>query len=123
MAAEERKEAIQRANSTSCPIVHAVDIIGETWRLNVLLALQDGELRFNELKRETEARSRTLSQTLETLLENDLVERRSEEADPIAVYYSLSEKAKALRPVFEDLETWADEWLDDPGDADPSEEL
>ena len=122
MAAEERREAIREANSGSCPVVHSLDVVGETWRLNVLLALQDGEMRFNELKRETNARSRTLSQTLETLLEHDLIARRSEKADPIAVYYSLTEKGAALEPVFDDLEAWADEWLEESWDSELADE-
>lgn len=120
MTAQERQEAVQEANRESCPVVHALDEIGETWRLNVLLALQDGELRFNELKRATEARSRTLSQTLDALLDAGLIVRRSEEADPIAVYYSLSEKGNALGTVFDDLEAWADEWLDGHWNAPPN---
>lgn len=112
MAARDRQRAIERRNLESCPIVESLDIIGETWRLNVLAALQNEEMRFNELKREINARSRTLSQTLEALQEHDLVERRTEAAAPIAVYYSLTEKGEALEPVFEDIEAWADEWLD-----------
>lgn len=115
MAIEDRRQRVERSNRTACPTVESVDIIGETWRLNVLNALQEtqgGELRFNELKRATNARSRTLSQTLEPLLEHGLVERRMEEASPVAVYYSLTEKGRALEPVFDALERWADEWLE-----------
>lgn len=115
MAIEDRQQRVEQSNLTACPTVESIDIIGETWRLNVLNALrekQEGELRFNELKRETNARSRTLSQTLETLMEHGLVERRMEEAAPVAVYYSLTEKGRALEPVFDELERWADEWLE-----------
>lgn len=112
MAARDRQRAIERQNLESCPIVESVDIVGETWRLNVLAALQDEEMRFNELKRVTNARSGTLSQMLEALQEHDLVERRTEAAAPIAVYYSLTEKGEALEHLFDDIEAWADEWLD-----------
>jgi len=46
------------------------------------------------------------------LIEAGLVERRSEEAAPIAVYYRLSEKGKALQPVFDELDAEACEWVD-----------
>lgn len=115
MATEERHEEVRQSNIEACPAVESLEIIGEKWRLNVLHALQDAEeLRFNELKRATNARSRTLSQTLETLMDHGLVDRRAEEADPIAVYYSLTEKGEALEPVFEDLEAWAEEWHESP---------
>jgi DNA-binding HxlR family transcriptional regulator len=96
----------------ACPTAETMDVIGTQWRLNVLHDLQDGEMRFNELKEATGASSRTLSQSLEALQEADLVERRSEEAAPIAVYYALTEKGEALGPVFEELDAWAREWVD-----------
>ena len=117
MAAEDRQAQIQQQNIQACPIVHSLDIFGETWRLHVIHALQEGEKRFNELKRATHARSRTLSQTLETLVEHGLVDRRMEEDSPVAVYYSLSEKGRALAPVFDELEQWADEWLEEEWDT------
>jgi DNA-binding HxlR family transcriptional regulator len=105
-------------NAGACPTVESLDAIGTQWRLNVLYALQDGEQRFNALKESTGASSRTLSQTLETLQEHDLVERRSEEASPIAVYYRLTPKGEALESVFDALETWAEEHHDTDAGAD-----
>lgn len=85
--------------------------------MNALREAQGDELRFNELKRATNARSRTLSQTLETLMEHGLIERWMEEASPVTVYCRLTEKGRALDPVFDELEQWADEWLE--SDWDP----
>lgn len=102
----------------ACPTAESMDAIGTQWRLHVLHDLQDGELRFNELKEATGASSRTLSQTLDALMEQGLVERRSEEASPIAVYYRLTEKGEDLGPVFDELDAWARKWLDP---TDPAE--
>ncbi len=108
MSVENTDAEVQDLNRAACPTVHAIGVIGETWRLNVLYALRRGEKRFNELKRATGASSRTLSQALDALREADLVRRRSEDADPIAVYYGLTEKGDDLAPVFEELERWAE---------------
>ena len=35
-----------------------------------------------------------------------------EEAAPVATYYSLTEKGESLCPVFDAVESWADEWVD-----------
>jgi DNA-binding HxlR family transcriptional regulator len=99
-------------DSQACPTAESMDVIGTQWRLNILHDLLDGEMRFNELKESTGASSRTLSQSLEVLQEAGLVERRSEEAAPIAVYYRLTEKGAALEPVFDELDAWAREWVD-----------
>ncbi|MFB6354755.1 MAG: winged helix-turn-helix transcriptional regulator [Halobacteriales archaeon] len=94
-----------------CSVVEAVERIGAKWRLIVLHDLAaGGERRFNELKRSTDASSRTLSRVLDDLEADGLVNRRVEER-PIATYYSLTEKGAALGPVFEELEAWADAWL------------
>ena len=98
------------ANPSACSVVEAVREIGSEWRLVVLhdLVAAD-EKRFNELKRSTGASSRTLSRVLDDLEEAGLVNRRVEDR-PIATYYSLTESASALCPVFDELEAWADEW-------------
>ncbi len=96
----------------ACPVVTSIQQIGSEWRLVVLHDLQDGEKRFNELKRSTGASARTLSRVLDDLRERGFVARRMEEAAPVATYYSLTEKGASLCPVFDEIEAWADEWLD-----------
>lgn len=95
-----------------CPIIDSLKQIGSQWRLIVLHDLQDGEQRFNELKRSTGASSRTLSRVLDDLQETGFVNRRLEEDAPVATYYSLTDKGVSLCPVFDEIEEWADEWLD-----------
>jgi DNA-binding HxlR family transcriptional regulator len=97
--------------STVCPVVDSLDQIGSKWRLVVLHDLQDGEKRFNELKRSTDASSRTLSRVLDDLQEMDFVDRRLEEDAPVATYYSLTAKGESLCPVFDAIEAWAEDWL------------
>lgn len=99
-------------NADVCSVVEAIETIGSQWRLIVLHDLQEGEKRFSELKRSTGANARTLSRVLDDLDDLGLVDRRVEE-QPIAGYYGVTERGESLRPVFENLEQWADEWLHD----------
>ena len=94
-----------------CPVVDSLEQIGSRWRLVVLHELLNGESRFNELKRETDANARTLSRVLDDLQETGFVHRRLEEASPVATYYSLTDKGESLAPVFEEIDDWAHEWL------------
>jgi DNA-binding HxlR family transcriptional regulator len=96
----------------ACPVVESIQQIGSEWRLVVLHDLHDGEKRFNELKRSTDASSRTLSRVLDDLADLDLVERRVESDAPIATYYSLTAKGGALCPVFDEIEAWANEHVE-----------
>ena len=99
-------------NEAACPIIDSIQQIGSQWRLIVLHDLQEGEKRFNELKRSTGASSRTLSRVLDDLQETGFVDRRLEEDAPVATYYSLTDKGVSLCPVFDEIERWADEWLE-----------
>jgi DNA-binding HxlR family transcriptional regulator len=101
----------------ACAVVDSLEQIGSQWRLVVLHDLLEGEKRFNELKRSTEASSRTLSRVLNDLQDAGLVNRRAETDAPIATYYRLTEKGESLCPVFDEIEAWANEWLD--GETQP----
>jgi DNA-binding HxlR family transcriptional regulator len=112
MKASDPDDPFAKVDPQACPTAETMDVIGTQWRLHVLHDLQDGELRFNELKEEIGASSRTLSQALDALMDAGLVDKRMEEAAPVATYYSLSEKGEALAPVFDELDTWAREYVD-----------
>ncbi|MFO8116415.1 MAG: helix-turn-helix domain-containing protein [Halorubrum sp.] len=99
------------APDTPCPVIDSLEQIGSRWRLVVLHELLNGESRFNELKRETDANARTLSRVLDDLQETGFVHRRLEEESPVATYYSLTDKGESLAPVFEEIDDWAHEWL------------
>ncbi|WP_435102171.1 winged helix-turn-helix transcriptional regulator [Halarchaeum sp. P4] len=87
------------------------ETIGSEWHLRILHALRDDELRFSELEERTESSPSTLSRVLGDLGDDGLVARRVEDR-PIATYYQLTDRGRALAPVFDAIETWADEHLD-----------
>lgn len=102
---------VEREPEGPCAVIDSLEQIGSQWRLVVLHDLQEGEKRFNELKRSTDANARTLSRVLDDLQELGFVARRLEEDAPVATYYSLTEKGVSLCPVFDEIECWAEEWL------------
>jgi DNA-binding HxlR family transcriptional regulator len=113
----------ERYGEGACSVIDSLEQIGSQWRLIVLHDLQEGEKRFNELKRSTDASSRTLSRVLDDLQETGLVDRRLEEDAPVATYYSLTPKGASLGPVFEEIERWADEWLGTASTEEAAESL
>jgi DNA-binding HxlR family transcriptional regulator len=95
-----------------CPVSLAFEQLGSKWRLIVMHCLYlNGEERFNQIQESTSAESATLSRVLNELEDRDLVNRRLEDR-PIATYYQLSEKGRALGNVFEEIEQWAQDWTD-----------
>lgn len=117
-ASSTRQQEVQSKNVVACPVVQALDAVGTPWRLQILYALRESELRFNELKRATGGRSKTVSDALDVLADNGLIARRTEEAAPIAVYYQLTEKGDTLIRRLDDVSEWAVEWMEDVEDPD-----
>ncbi|WP_254274279.1 winged helix-turn-helix transcriptional regulator [Haloarcula marina] len=111
MSSEVFSDSAEPEENGPCALIESLEQIGSKWRLIVLNELQTGERRFNELKRATDASSRTLSRVLDDLQEMDFVERRLEEDAPVATYYRLTPKGESLCPVFTEIEGWANEWL------------
>jgi len=101
-----------RTTTDLCPVVRSFEQIGTRWRWVVLRTLLDGELRFSDLKRATNAPSHTLSRVLDELATHNLTERDVDPGPPIAVRYSLTEKGKELTTLFGFVEIWAEEWVD-----------
>lgn len=107
---DSRQNEIETQNASACPVVQAIEQIGTPWRMNVIYALKEGEKRFNELKRAKGARSKTLSDALDELAENEVVTRRMEEYAPVAVYYDPCIKGEELLEALAELDDWAQEW-------------
>jgi DNA-binding HxlR family transcriptional regulator len=116
--ASTRQDEVHTKNVEACPVVQAVETVGTPWRLQILYALRESELRFNELKRATGGRSKTVSDALDVLTDEGLIARRTEEAAPIAVYYQLTEKGKTLLSRLDEVSQWAVEWMEDVDDPD-----
>ena len=95
-----------------CPHFHAaIELIGKRWTGAIVSALTEGPLRFAELARAVPGLSdRLLSQRLRELEEEGLVERDVQAGTPVRVTYSLTEKGAELRPVMQELKTWAKRW-------------
>lgn len=96
-----------------CPVIQTLEEIGSRWRMTVIHVLREGELRFNELKRATNANSQTLSRVLDDLEETGYVQRRVEEGSPVAVYYSLTPKGEELLSAFDEIHEWGEKWISD----------
>ncbi|KAA2258063.1 helix-turn-helix transcriptional regulator [Solihabitans fulvus] len=74
-----------------CPARQVLDHITSRWGIWVLIALQEKELRFYELRERIEGVSeKMLSQTLRTLVRDGLIWRAVEPSTPPKVTYGLT---------------------------------
>lgn len=107
-------ETGQKNPEEICPVLFAVSILGQRWKLPILWHLADeGTLRYNELKRGIPLITNImLTQSLRELERSRLVERRNYDTIPPHVEYALSERGKTLIPLLRQLHAWGREQME-----------
>lgn len=91
-----------------CPIVYALNIIGQKWKIPILWHLADeGTLRYNELKRGVYGITNImLTKSLQELEAHHLIHREQYDTIPPKVEYSLTERGKTLIPLLKEFDAW-----------------
>jgi len=104
------KERLSGAECTGAlgAVGDAIYVIGGKWKLKIIIALSEGNKRFNELQRTVHGISaRVLSNELKDLEENGFVVRNVyAESTPVLVEYELTDYADTLSDVLTALRAW-----------------
>jgi len=96
-----------QCKATLKAIADALYVIGGKWKLRIIVALTDGNKRFNELQRLVEGISaKVLSSELKELELNGFVRRIVFTGTPVIIEYELSEYAETLNGVLQSLSEW-----------------
>ena len=105
---------MERGNvfAPACPSREIMKHVTSSWGVLVLIALQDGTLRFSELRRKVAGVSeRMLAQTLQWLESDGLVERRAFKVVPPHVEYELTPMGVEAASHVAALADWIEENL------------
>jgi DNA-binding HxlR family transcriptional regulator len=105
---------MERGNvfAPACPSREIMKHVTSSWGVLVLIALQDGTLRFSELRRKVAGVSeRMLAQTLQWLETDGLVERRAFKVVPPHVEYELTPMGVEAASHVAALADWIEENL------------
>jgi DNA-binding HxlR family transcriptional regulator len=96
-------------NEESCaPVREVLSCVGDKWSVLIISILENGPLRFNELRRCINSISqRMLARTLRLLERNGLMLRSVEQTVPPSVYYELTPLGKTLLETVQALVIWA----------------
>jgi DNA-binding HxlR family transcriptional regulator len=90
----------------------AFRFLGKRWNAVVLGHLSARPAGFRELSRAIDGISDSvLSDRLSDLAEGGLITRTVVEGPPLAVYYGLTDRGRALMPALEQIAQWAREYL------------
>lgn len=108
---------IRKENSTNmqnekciiegCNLTYAVCKIGGRWKLIILCKLENGKLRFGEIRKQIpNITERMLTLQLRELEKEGLVKRTVYAEVPPRVDYEMTEIANDLIPIWRQLENW-----------------
>ncbi|MEU5859887.1 MULTISPECIES: helix-turn-helix domain-containing protein [unclassified Nonomuraea] len=90
----------------------ALELIGARWSGAVIHMIFKGAHRYADLKAAIPGINDTmLARRLRELESAGLVERRVLPTSPVRVEYHLTEMGQELRPVLDELVTWAHKWI------------
>jgi DNA-binding HxlR family transcriptional regulator len=96
-----------QCKSTLNSVADALYVIGGKWKLRIIVALSDGNKRFNEMQRLIEGISaKVLSSELKDLELNGFISRKVFTGTPVVVEYELTPYADTLDGVLNSLSEW-----------------
>lgn len=95
------------------PVERAMALVGDKYSFQIIQLLnQFGRQRFVELEAQVSGISpRTLSARLKHLERYGLIDRHQFPTIPPRVEYELTDKGKAMKPILDSLESWANTWF------------
>ncbi|GLU31748.1 helix-turn-helix domain-containing protein [Trinickia caryophylli] len=97
-----------------CPARLVFDRLADKWSLLIVKLLRTGAYRFNQLRREIDGISqKALSQTLQRLERDGLVNRNAFATVPVTVEYSLTELGHTLATLIDPLAVWAEAHIEE----------
>lgn len=115
MTAEEYLQKILTTQtSDTCPMRRTLELLSGKWRSHIIYELCKKEhCRFGELQKAVpRITNAMLSSTLKDLEAFGIIHREQFNEIPPHVEYSLTEKGKALLPVFTELAKWGEKYID-----------
>ncbi|MCJ8165996.1 helix-turn-helix transcriptional regulator [Pontibacter sp. E15-1] len=101
------KPTAQQCTASLGAVADALYAIGGKWKLRIIIALSEGNKRFNELQRRVEGISaKVLSNELKELEMNGFISRTVYTGTPVVVEYELTEYSNTLQDVMHSLSEW-----------------
>jgi DNA-binding HxlR family transcriptional regulator len=104
---------------TLCAKFHrASELIGRRWTGAIIYVLLSSRCRFATLRAAIpDITDRMLSERLQELEQEGIVERTVIPDTPVRVEYALTKKGRALTKAMDAIGKWAEEWIDAPAPA------
>src|SRR5438128_5425063 len=100
----------------------ASELIGRRWSGAIIFVMLKSRCRFATLRSAIpDITDRMLSERLQELEQEGIVERTVVAATPVRVEYALTKKGRALASAINAIADWADKWIDADAPAEKRE--
>jgi DNA-binding HxlR family transcriptional regulator len=94
-----------------CSIARTVDLLGDWWTPLVLREAFYGTTRFDGFERALHIGRNVLTQRLNRLVDEGVLERVPYQDRPVRYEYLLTQKGRELFPIIAAINRWGDRWL------------
>lgn len=106
------------AEGELCPVRNVLSSVSGKWQCLLVLALEDGPLRFSEVRRVVgDITQRVLTENLRSLERDGHVTRTVHPGSPISVTYELTALGRTLLDVMKPMAEWAASNFENVADA------
>ncbi|MFI6865751.1 winged helix-turn-helix transcriptional regulator [Nocardia sp. NPDC050406] len=92
----------------NCSIAQCLEVVGEWWTLLIVRDAIFGVTRFDEFRSRLGIARNVLTQRLEHLVAQDIMERVAYQENPVRYDYRLTPKGRSLWPVLAAMRQWGD---------------
>jgi len=107
MAFRKENHTKETCSASLNAVKDALYVLNGKWKLPLILSLQDGPKRFNEIQKSLgEITPKILSKELKDLELNEFVIRKVFSTTPVTVTYELTEYSGSLDKVINELRNW-----------------
>ncbi|MEM9048700.1 MAG: helix-turn-helix domain-containing protein [Pseudomonadota bacterium] len=102
-----------KEEASNCPIRSVLANVTGKWRMIIILALEDGPMRFGAIKRCIgDVTQRVLTENLRGLQRDGYLTRKVDPGPPIAVSYTLTPLGRSLLASLKQLVYWSHNNMD-----------
>lgn len=102
----------------TCPVIKALDEIGDRWILMILRECFHGIKRFEDFQQNLNISRSVLTQKLQLMIDRGFLEKKPYKEDQTRVRqaYHLTKKGKGLHKILSALLEWGNDYLVKPGE-------
>lgn len=102
----------ERFLELNCPFITTLRFIGKRWKPAVMWKINNGFVRFNQLKKELPYISdKMLSDTVAELEADGIIQKKVFDEIPLRVEYNMTEFGKGLLPVLAEMDKWGEQTI------------